>query len=137
MNPIILVAIISATASIIVATVSFILNKRAERRDYLQQKRLAHYQELLASISDLAIKQDLAKANLRFANAVNTIGLIAPQNVITALMEFHREIRISNPNFSIEGHDTRLKVLILEIRKSLNLPYKDNPETFTFHLVGI
>jgi len=51
----IIVAIISASASIIVAALSFALNKRAERKAALQQRKVAHYQELLNSLSDLAV----------------------------------------------------------------------------------
>ncbi len=131
------VAIISASASIIVAAVSFVLNKRAERRDALQQRKLSHYKELLSAISDLAIDGvDKEEANIRFANAVNTIALVAPQNVITALMAFHDEVKFSNPDRSSEGHDKKLNDLLLSIRKSLELPFKDDPDTFKFHLVG-
>jgi len=67
------VAIISASASIVVAALSFVLSKRAERKALLQQRKLAHYQELLDALSDLAV-DGTDKANQRFANAVNTMG---------------------------------------------------------------
>jgi len=132
----IIVAIISASATVIVAALSFILNKRAERKAILQQRKLAHYQELLNSMSDLVNDPDQDKANKRFNNAVNTIALVAPQHVIDSLMQFHDEIRISNPNRSQEGHDKALKKLLLEIRKSLELPFRDDPQTFNFYLIG-
>jgi len=131
------VAVISASASIVVAVVSLVLNKRAERRDSLQQRKLEHYRELLCAISDLAVDgTDNAEANRRFARATNTIALVAPQSVIRALMAFHQEVKFSNPNRTPAGHDEKLKKLLLEIRKSLELPFEDNPSTFHFHLVG-
>jgi hypothetical protein len=51
----IIIAFISASASIIVAAFSFVLNKRAERKAVLQQLRVTHYQELLNALSDLAV----------------------------------------------------------------------------------
>ena len=133
----IIVAIISASASIIVAALSFALNKRAERKAALQQRKVAHYQELLNSLSDLAVDwTDKEKANQRFANAANTIALVAPQYVIETLMQFHDEVKFSNPNRSQEGHDRALKELLLAIRKSLELPFRDDPQTFDFHLIG-
>jgi hypothetical protein len=61
------VAIISASASVIVVAVSFGLTKRAERLDTLQQRKLEHYRELLCSISDLAVDgTDKDQANQRF-----------------------------------------------------------------------
>ena|SRR3972149_2817421 len=133
----IIVAIISACASIVVAALSFALNKRAERKAALQQRKVTHYQELLNALSDLAVDgTDKEKANQRFANAVNTIALVAPQYVIEALMRFHDEVKFSNPNKSQEGHDRALKELLLAIRKSLELPFRDDPQTFDFHLIG-
>lgn len=116
---------------------SFVLTKIAERRDVLQQRKLSHYQELLSAISDLAIDDvDKDQANLNFSRAVNTIALVAPQEVISALMEFHSEIKHSNPNRSLEAHDQKLRTLLLKMRKSLELPFKDDPKTFNFHLIG-
>jgi hypothetical protein len=133
----IIVAIISASASVLVASLSFALNKRAERKAALQQRKITHYQELLNALSDLAVDGvDKEKANQRFANAANTIALVAPQYVIEALMQFHEEVKFSNPNKSQEGHDRALKILLLAIRKSLDLPFGDDPSTFNFHLIG-
>ncbi|MBI4559846.1 MAG: hypothetical protein HY706_19835 [Candidatus Hydrogenedentes bacterium] len=137
MEATIVVAIISASASIAVATFSFVFSKWAERRAALQQRKLAHYQELLNAISDLAIDgTDKNRANQRFATAANTIALVAPQYVIKALMQFHDEVKYSNPNKSAEGHDKALKKLLLAIRTSLQLPFQDDPYNFDFHLIG-
>ncbi len=123
-----MVAIISASASVVVAALSFALNKRAERKAALQQRKLVHYQELLNSLSDLAVNGiDKDKANQRFATAANTIALVAPPYVIEALMQFHDEVKFSNPNKSQEGHDKALKELLLAIRRSLDLPFRDDP----------
>jgi hypothetical protein len=131
------IAIISAAVSIIIAAGSFYLTKRAERRDALQQRKLEHYRELLCAISDLAV-DGVAKreANQRFALAVNTIALVASPSVIKALMRFHDEVKHSNPKRTAEGHDRSLKELLLEIRKSLELPFRDDPSDFSFHLIG-
>lgn len=137
MSPTILVAIITASASIVIAALTFVMTKRAERKDILQQRKLSHYQELLSAISDLAIDQvDKDEANLKFAKSVNTIALVAPQNVISELMDFHDYVKFSNPEQTADGHDKKLKNLLLAMRKSLELPFKDDPKSFNFHLVG-
>lgn len=131
------VAIVSAGLSIVGASVTFYLTKRAEQRDRLQQRKLEHYGQLLGAISDLASEGiDQIEANERFNRAVNTIVLVAPQKVVQAVMTFHDEIKFSNPNRTQDGHDRRLNELVLAIRKSLGLPFPDNPATFKFHLVG-
>ena len=136
MDTTIIVAIITASASVIAAALTFIFTKRAERRDVLQLRKLSHYQELLTAISDIAIDNSDNEAGIRFAKSVNTIALIAPQDVITALMTFHDEIKSSNPNKTLKAHDEKLMELLLAIRKSIELPFKDDPKTFNFHLVG-
>jgi len=131
------VAILGAAASLIGATLTFYLNKRAERKDRLQQRKLEHYSQLLGAISDLASDGvDNTEANERFARAVNTIVLVAPQNVVAAVMAFHDEVKFSNRNQTPEGHDRRLNELVLAVRKSLELPFPDDPKTFKFHLIG-
>ena len=137
MNSTVIVAIIGAAASVIVASLSFWLTKRAERRDALQQRKLEHYRELLLAISDLAVDgTNKEQANQRFARAANTIVLVAHPRVINALMAFHDEVKFSNPNRTAEGHDRKLKDLLLAIRASLELPFVDDPDTFDFHLIG-
>ena len=137
MDSTVIVAIIAGATSIIVASLSFWLTKRAERRDALQQRKLEHYRELLLAISDLAVDGvEKEQANQRFARAANTIVLVAHPDVIRALMAFHDEVKFSNPNRTADGHDTKLKQLLLSIRKSLELPFKDDPAMFDFHLIG-
>lgn len=79
---------------------------------------------------------DKEEANKRFALAVNTIALCAPQPVISALMRFHDEVKFSNKNKSVENHDQLLKDLLLAIRRDIKLSVKDNVSTFDFHLIG-
>jgi hypothetical protein len=130
------VAIISAATGIVVAAGSFVWTNRQRRQDDLRQRKLGHYKELLSAFSELAIDgTDKEAGNLRLCRAMNTIALVAPQAVITALMDYHSEVQFSNPNRTKEGHDQRLTVLLLQIRKSLELP-PDNPQTFKFHFIG-
>jgi hypothetical protein len=137
MDSSILVAIITVSGSILVAAITFYLTKRHELEVEWQHGKLNHYKVLLSALSDLAIDgTDKDDANKRFALAVNTICLVAPQYVITALMNFHDEIKFSNKNKSIARHDTLLKELLIAIRKDIGLSAKDNIDTFNFHLIG-
>ena len=133
----IIVSIIMVSGSIIVAALTFYLTKWHEIKVEWQKQKLNHYKVLLSSLSDLAVDGiDKDEANRRFSLAVNTIGLVAPQYVIKALMEFHDEAKFSNPNKSYERHDKLLKKLLLAIRKDIGLAKKGNPDTFDFHLIG-
>ena len=72
-----------------------------------------------------------------FSATSNTIVLIASQEVVSALMAFHNEIKWENrENSSIDRHDKLLQELILAIRKDIGLSKKDSPSAFDFHLIG-
>jgi dipeptide/tripeptide permease len=135
-NTQITVALITAAAGILAAAITFFLTKSKERSAQLQQRKQTQYQELLSAISDLADQSvSLEQATKRFAVAVNTIVLVAPQPVIDALMAYYLDLSNKTP-------DRRRRVellnhLILEIRKSLELPFTDDPKTFHFELVAV
>jgi hypothetical protein len=134
-NAEIVVALIAASASILGAAITFFLTKSRERSAQLQQRKQSQYQELLSAISDLAdysVTQE--QAQRRFAAAVNTIVLVAPQPVIDAVMAYYREL--TSETKDRQRRVELLKRLILEIRKSLELPFDDDPNTFDFELVA-
>jgi ATP-dependent Lon protease len=134
----IIASIITAGTAISIAVVSFFLNENAKRKADWQQKKFGHYQKLLLAIDDLAVDgRNKQKANQNFSTASNTTVLIASQEVITALMLFHNEIKWENKEgFSRQRHDRLLKELVLAIRKDIGLSKKDNIKSFDFHLIG-
>jgi hypothetical protein len=137
MESAIVTAIITSGSAVLVAALTFHLTKRYEIRREWRQKKLEHYKELLSAISDLAVDGiEKGEANKRFSLTANTISLVAPQQVITALMNFHEEIKYTNKNFTREKHDQLLIELILAIRRDVNLTSKDNKKTFVFRLIG-
>jgi hypothetical protein len=137
MDSTILVAIITVSGSILVAAITFYLTKSHQLKVEWQHEKLNHYKVLLSSLSDLAVDgTDKEEANKRFALAANTISLVAPQYVITALMNFHDEVKFSNKNRTPERHDQLLRELLLAIRKDIGLSSKDEISSFNFHLIG-
>lgn len=132
----VVVAIVSVAGSIVVAALTFVLNTRQKRADDLRQRKIERYQELLAAISDLAVRGTDEATNERYATAVNTIALTAPQRVIEALLAFQDQISMANRQPSKDRHDVLLSHLVLEMRRSLDLPFDDDPATFKFRLVG-
>jgi hypothetical protein len=133
----VLVAIITVSGSIIVAAITFYLTKRYQLKVEWQREKLNHYKALLSALSDLAVDGiDKNDANQRFALAANTIALVAPQYVITALMNFHDEVKYSNPNRTVDKHDRLLIDLLLAIRQDIGLSTEDDKKSFNFHLIG-
>ena len=137
MNTNIFVAIITTSGSILIASLTYFLTKKMQTKSEWQHEKMNHYKVLLSSLSDLAVDgTDKRKANENFSLASNTICLVAPQYVVNALMEFHDEVKFSNPNKSVEKHDLLLKKLLLAIRKDIGLSKKDREDSFNFHLIG-
>ena len=95
--------------------------------------KINHYKVLISSLSDLAVDgTDKNEANMRFALAVNTISLVAPQYVVTALMNFHDEVKFSNPNKKPENHDKFLIDLLLAIRKDIKISERTTQPLLSF-----
>lgn len=73
---------------------------------------------------------------MRFAHSVNTIALVAPQYVVTALMNLHDEVKYNNPNRSLKNEEKLIIELMLSIRKDIRLTKQDDINSFNFHLIG-
>ncbi len=118
-------AIISASAAIVVSAVSFYLTKSKERQADWQRSKFEHYKELMQSLRGIVGTDSTPEGNKRFAQACNTLHLIASKAVREALHDFQDEIRASNPNRSTDRHDALLARLEWQIREDLQIP--DNP----------
>lgn len=134
MDTAIIVAIISAGASILAAAFTFWFTKHKEREADSRRQKFEHYKELINSFSGIVGSDSTPEGQKQFARACNNLGLIASQEVLIALQAFQDEIRVSNPSRSTEHHDALLAKLMLAIRTDLGLSKNDHPESFTFHL---
>jgi hypothetical protein len=133
----ILIAIISASASILVAALTFYLTKRHQTRADWKREKLEHYRKLLISLSDLAVDgKNKERANQDFAEFSNTICLVASQEVIHRLMILHNEIKQSSDKRNFDLEVKLINDLMIEIRKDIGLTKKDDVHKFDFHLIG-
>jgi len=131
------VALVTSAGPIIASVATLWLTRNKEFRLAWRKDKLARYEELLSAVSCLAIDgEDWDEANNRFAKAATNIALVAPQSVVAALMDFHDEIKFSNPNKTEQGHDKRLNELLVAIRRDIGSAHGDNIRTFKFHLIG-
>jgi hypothetical protein len=133
----ILIAIISASASILVAALTFYLTKRHQTRSEWKKEKLEHYRKLLVSLSDLAVDgKNKDKANQDFSEYSNTICLVASQEVIHKLMTLHDQIKRPKEQRDFELEAKLLNALMMAIRKDIGLTKKDDASNFDFHLIG-
>lgn len=132
----ILIATIGVVGSAATAAISYTLTKRLEFQAHRRELKINHYKVLLAAISDLAVDSTDADAHRRFALAVNTIALVAPQRVVASVLAFHDGTRASSSDQNIACHDQLLTRLMLDIRTDLKIRPKDHGASFEYRLVG-
>jgi hypothetical protein len=130
----VVVAIISAGAALAVATVSYTLNKQREREAEWRKVKLEHYREYMAALSAVVGHRSNDKAQTRYSDAVNTMGLVAPPPVLRALYAFQEEVSFNNPSHSKDSHDQRLSDLLREIRRDVH-PKRPDDAGIVFRLM--
>ncbi len=131
------VALITSSAPIAATVATLWLSRNNQLRLAWRKDKLDRYEELLDSLSCLAIDgEDWDQANVRFAKAATILALVAPQYVVTALMELHDEIKFSNENKTQQSHDSCLNRLLLAIRRDIGTAIGDDARNFKFHFIG-
>ena len=120
MNTTILVAIISASAALAVAAVSYFFNKRSERESEWRKLKLDHYKEYVSALSGVVGQRSRPDSQARYSDAVNLMTLVAPPSVPRALYEFQDEIRVNNLNKTPERYQIVLTALLKEIRRDVH-----------------
>ena len=137
MDSSILIAIISASGSIIVAAVTFYFTKRYQTNSEWKKGKLEHYKKLLVALSDLAVDgKDKEIANQQFSEYCNTICLVASQEVIRQLMTLHDFIKLPVAKRDPNLEPILINQLMIDIRKDIGLTKKDDINKFNFHLIG-
>ena len=116
----VLVAVISSGAALAVAAISYAFNKKREREAEWRKVKLEHYREYMAALSAVVGHRSNDTAQTRYSDAVNTMALVAPRDVLRALYAFQDEIRMSNANHSQANHDLRLGDLLRAIRRDVH-----------------
>jgi hypothetical protein len=130
----VVIAIISAVTSVLGAAVSFFFSMRKEREADWRKIKFEHYREFMAALSSIVGADATPEGHLRYAQACNTVQLIASKQVIKALHNFRNETAVSNLNWSQERHDELLSVLIRNIRLDLGISPASNPADLSIRL---
>jgi hypothetical protein len=131
----VVIAIISAVASVVGAAVSFLFSMRKEREADWRKIKFEHYREFMDALSSIVGMDATPEGHRRFAQACNTVQLIASKQVIKRLHNFRDEISISNAkNRSQEKHDELLSALIRDIRADLGISPISNPTDLSIRL---
>lgn len=130
----VVIAIISAATSVLGAAVSFFFAMRKEREADWRKIKFEHYREFMAALSNIVGTDATPEAHLRYAQACNTVQLVASKQVIKALHDFRNETAVSNAARSQEKHDELLSALIRNIRTDLDISPATNPGDLSIRL---
>ena len=128
------VAMISATAGLVVAAVSYYLTKKKEREADWRKYKFEQYKEFVGSMNGVLGNSPTLEGRTHFASACNTLHLIGSLGVLNALHALVNEISSTNSDQSRTRHDTLLSQLIWEIRKDVGIPSTPEESEFVARL---
>jgi len=120
MDTAVLVAGISASAALAVASLSYFFNKRSEREGQWRKLKLDHYKEYISALSGVVSRRSTAGSQARYADAVNLMTLVAPPVVLACTIRIFGRGWASNAAKSQQRHNETLTTLLREIRRDVH-----------------
>jgi hypothetical protein len=130
-----LTAAASLVTALVVAAATYILTKRREHEADWRKLKVEHYREFLVALSGIVEGRADRAAQLRYADAVNALMLVAPVEVFEAVQAYLSEISASNPHRTGAEHDRRLNKVLAAMRSDLD-PAKASSEGLSFYLLA-
>jgi hypothetical protein len=141
MNSALATVLISGATSIVsaygvVALSHFYGRKRDHEADWRKMK-LDHYKEYAGALSGIVHNGNDVDAKRRYADACNSLDLVAPNDVLIALYAFLDETSISNNNRSDEKYELLVSNLFRKMRLDCHPSTPNDPADFTFRTINI
>jgi hypothetical protein len=136
MSTLVVTSVITALTAIIAVFVTYVLTKKREHEGDWRKIKLGQYQEFVLALSGVVRERATPDAQRRYADAVNSMMLIAPRAVLVCLQAFQDEISYVNKGRTDERHDRRLQELIRAMRQDVH-PSKLQDGNFPFRLLGL
>jgi hypothetical protein len=124
MNPVILAAAIGALATLIVALIAHFSARRREYQLKNLQFKLDRYADFLGGFADIGSDHPTREANMRVAEAINVMNLIASRQVLSHVYELldyvnsHGSVR-GDGQYSVREQDEIVRKIVLAIRRDL------------------
>jgi len=92
------------------------LAQRREHEADWRQTKIEHYQEYVTALSNIVSGRSTPAAQERYADAVNSLALVASPDVLDAVHAFQREISYRNTERSDARHDALLSAAMHAMR---------------------
>jgi len=127
------VALVGGCAATLAPAISYYFTKKQERSVTRHNLKFSYYQEFIDAAAGFVGNKN-SENRQRLGRSINTMYLVASNEVIGILHAFLHENRESNPQKNAEEHDRLLSWLVWEIRKDLKDPPTSKPEDFKMRL---
>lgn len=134
--PLIITSAITAITAIIAVFFTYALTRKREHEGDWRKLKLEQYQEFVLALSGTVRERTTRDAQRRYADAVNSMMLIAPPAVLIRLQAFQDEISYVNQNRSDARHDELLHELFRAMRQDVH-PSKLQDSGYSFRLLGL
>lgn len=133
----VLVALLSGAFAISIPALTYWLTKRREQESVWRELKLKHYQEFVVALSGVVGGRTNSETRARYADAANTLSLVAPPSVLRALYKFQDEISLRGDARDPSRHDAKLTALMREMRADAQGRVAPIDEgTLTFRLIA-
>jgi hypothetical protein len=115
----IVAAVISGGVALGGVALTYMATKRREREAEWRRFKIEHYREYIAALSGIIEGRSTPEAHSRYADAANSLVLVAPGEVIRRLYEYLATTSNSDREAYQERHDQSLTALIQSIRRDV------------------
>jgi len=141
MDGTLLTALISGVVAFGTVTITQVLTyffsrKRDHEADWRKMK-LEHYKEYLLALSRVVGRDSDSTAQRRYADAANSLTLVAPPILLAALYNFQDEISEGNIDHSTPKAEFLLSVLMRNMRKDCQPQAPKDSLGFVFRMLDI
>lgn len=127
---------VTAITAIVAVFITYVLTKKREHAGDWRKLKLEQYQEFVLALSGVVRERVTPDAQRRYADAVNSMMLVAPVVVLERLKAFQDEISYVNKGRTEERHDQLLDELFRAMRRDVH-PSKREEGKVPFRLLGL
>lgn len=110
----------SILTAVVAAWLTSVLTRRRDRESDWRRLRFDVYKEFILALSGIVEGREDRAAHLRYADATNSMQLIAPVTVLNALSDFLRETSEKNTHRSDDEHNRLLDLLVKAMREDVH-----------------
>lgn len=128
---------VSSVAAIGAVIITYVLTKKREHEADWRKMKFSQYQEFVLALSGVVRERATPDTQRRYADAVNSMSLVATVKVLNAMNEFQNEISYMNEDRSDKKHDKFLNILLLTMREDINPNRSESEKSFSFRLLGL